>query len=109
MVGFYDISLALVLQGQTQSQGYALDGGELAVQCLVPLWIARHFVEENRRRLPLAALRKHLGNGTHLSVPISAINFAQFAELIHPFQPIPQTAVSYGILLPFHLLRTRHA
>src|SRR4030095_11754400 len=98
MVGFYDIGLALVLQGQTQSQGYALDGGELAVQCLVSLRIARHLVEQNRRRLSLAALRKHLCNGTHLSVPMSAINFAQFAQLINLFQPIPQTAVSYSIL-----------
>src|SRR5262245_37839187 len=98
MVGSYDISLALVLQGQAQSQGYALDGGELAVQRLVPLRIAWHFVEENRRRLPLAPLGKHLGNGTHLSVPMGAIYFAQFAQLINLIQPIPQTAVSYSIL-----------
>ena len=94
MIGLDDVGFVFVFERQTEGQGDALDGRELAVKRAIALRIARHFIKENRRRLALAGFGEHLRDGAHLSVPVGAINPLQFTELLHLLQPVAQTMVA---------------
>src|ERR1700731_4362194 len=67
--------------------------------------IARHLIEQDRRRGAAALFRQHLGDGAHFGVPMGAVDMQQLAHLLHFLEPSAQTAIadlSGGSLLSEH-------
>ena len=95
MIGPHDVHLALVFERQPQRQGDAADGGKLPIERAEAFGIARHIVEQDRRRAAPAFFREHMRDGTHLHVPMGAIDPAQLSQLVDVIEPTAQSAVMH--------------
>ncbi len=94
VIALHDVDLAVVVERQPQRERDALDRGELAVEGAVALWIAGHVVEQQSRRSAAALFGDHMGERTHLDVPVGAGYALQFAEFVHLIDPAAQAMIS---------------
>ena len=97
MIGPHDVDLALVFERQAERQSDAAHGGQLPVERAEAPGIAGYVVEQERRRAAAARFRKHVGDGTHLDVPVGAIDLAQLPHLVDLFEPAAQPAVLHPL------------
>ena len=98
VIVLHDIDFALVFERQAQRQSDAARGRELAVERTVAFGIARHVVEQDRRRRAAALFREHVGDGTHLDVPVGAVDLAQLAHFVDLLEPSAQPAILHPLL-----------
>jgi hypothetical protein len=85
-----DVDLALLLQRQAERQRDALHRREMSIEGAEAFRIARHLVEQDRRRGVVAALGQHLRDAAHFRVPMRAVDVQQFADALHLVEPAPQ-------------------